>query len=62
MDRVYHHTVSSRRRLRIISRVEKLLIVARIVLLVKASRKTEIGQFDVAIFVDEDVIGFDISE
>lgn len=41
---------------------EETLVIVLVVRLVKTGRETEVGELDVAIFVDEDVIGFDITD
>jgi len=41
--------------------IEQTLIVARIVLLVEAGGKAEIGELDVTLLVDENVVGLDVT-
>ena len=40
---------------------QQLLVVRRFVLLVEAGRETKIGELKVAVFVEEDVVGFDVA-
>ena len=41
--------------------VEQTLVVGRVVLLVEAGGETKVGQLDVAVLVDEDVVGLDVA-
>ena len=65
MDGVDHDAIPRRlcrrRRRNAIRRIQKTLVVTRIVLLVEPSGKTEIGQFDVTILVNKDVVRLDVS-
>ena len=40
---------------------EQLLIVGRLVLLVEAGREAEVGELEVAVAVEEDVVGLDVA-
>ena len=67
MNRVHHHAVASRlccccRRCHTVCLVEQLLIVACIVLSMETSREAEIGELDVPCLVNQNVVGFDITE
>ena len=42
--------------------LEKLLVVVIVVQLVESRRKAKIGQFDVTAAIQEDIVGFDITE
>lgn len=41
---------------------EETLVIVLVVRLVKTGREAEVGELDVAIFIDEDVVGFDITD
>jgi hypothetical protein len=41
--------------------LEQALVVRRVVLLVEAGRESEVGELDVTVFVDQDVVGFDVA-
>lgn len=41
---------------------EETLVIVLVVGFVKTGRETEVGKLDVAIFIDEDVVGFDITD
>lgn len=41
---------------------EETLVIVLVVRLVKTGREAEVRELDVAIFIDEDVVGFDITE
>lgn len=62
MNWIHHHTISS---VGVgdgpIRRIQKALVVRRVVLLVEAGGKTEVGQLDMTILVDQNVVGFDIA-
>jgi hypothetical protein len=42
-------------------RIQELGVICRVVLFVKASGKTEVGKFDMAFFIDENVVRLDVS-
>jgi hypothetical protein len=41
--------------------IEQALVVGRVVLLVEAGREAKVGELDVAVLVNEDIIGFDVA-
>ena len=66
MYRIDHHAIprrlrGGRRGCNAIRGVQKSLVITRIVLLMEPGGKPEIGQLDVAILVNQNVIRFDIS-
>lgn len=67
MDCVDHHRVASTRVVLLLAgsvgaAFEETLIVVLVVCLVEAGREAEVGELDVTIFIDEDVVGFDITD
>jgi len=66
MDRVDHHAVprrlrGRRRRRDAVRGIQETLVVARLVLLMEPGGKTEIGQLDMPVLVDQDVVRLDVS-
>jgi hypothetical protein len=43
-------------------RVEQTLVVRRVMLLVESRRQAKIREFDMAVFVDQDIVGLDVSK
>ena len=66
MNGVDHHTIprrlcGRRRRRDAIRGIQETLVVTRVVLLMEPSRKTEIGQLDMTILVNQDIVRLDVS-
>ena len=66
MNRVNHDAIPRSLRCRsgrcnTVCGVKEALVVAGVVLLVETSRQTEVGQLDMAIFVNENVVWLDIT-
>jgi hypothetical protein len=47
---------------RAISASQQTLVIGRIMLLMEPGRQSEIGQFDVTLSIDQDVVGLDVTE
>lgn len=66
VDCVNHHRVTSTRVVLLLAggvgaAFEETLVVILVVRLVEAGREAEVGELDVTIFIDKDVVGFDIT-
>lgn len=67
MDCVDHHRVASTRVVLLLAggvgaAFEETLVVVLVVCFVESGREAEVGELDVTIFIDEDVVGFDIAD
>lgn len=60
MNCIHLHAIP--RRIPLFFLLNKALVKITIGCLVKASRKTEVGQLEMAVLVDQDVVGFDVTD
>lgn len=63
VDGVYHHAVPCSLRRRCWGRctiglIEESLVITRVVILVETSRQAKVRQFDMSIFIDQNVVRF----
>lgn len=60
MNRINLHTIP--RRIPLLVLLYEALIVIPIGRFVKTSRETKVGQFEVTVLVDQDVVGFNVTD